>query len=452
MTERFILTVAEMRAAEQVAVDAGTSVETLMERAGAAVAEAAWRFAGPLPTLILCGPGNNGGDGYVAARLLKARGVSVRVAAFGSPKAGAAAAARALWDGPVEPPISAKGAPLLIDALFGTGLARELEPAAEIALGRLAGEARLSIAVDLPSGVETDSGALLGQVPRFDLTVALGALKPAHRLQPAAALCGRVAVADIGVAIESDVAELGAPELSPPSAADHKYSRGMVAVAGGAMPGAARLAAHAALRAGAGYVLLTGPDAGAGPDAIVRRRHDAFGDERIGALLVGPGLGRDDGARKRLDTALRSGRPLVLDGDALHLVALSELPDGTILTPHAGEFAALFGDGEGSKLTRARSAAERSGAVIVFKGADTVIAAPDGRAAIAAPASSWLSTAGTGDVLAGIIAAMLARGMDPFEAAKAGVWLHADAARRAGPALIADDLPDHLPAAIAACL
>lgn len=453
MSARLILTAAEIRAAEAAAMAAGVSVEALMERAGAAVAEAAWRFAGPLRALILAGPGNNGGDGYVAARHLQARGIEVMVAALGAPRAGAAAAARAAWDGPVVRLEEAPPAPLLIDALFGTGLARGLDAAVADRLAALAGAARATIAVDLPSGVESDSGACLSPVPRFDLTVALGTLKPAHRLLPAAGRCGRVAVADIGLSPAGDLVELGRPALTPPAPEDHKYSRGQVAIVAGLMPGAARLAALAAAHAGAGYVLLfESVPAHGPPHAIVHRAwgDGALDDPRIGAVVVGPGLGRDGDGKRRLDAALGSGRPCVVDGDALHLLDALRLTRlaGSVLTPHDGEFRAAFGDLPGSKLDRTRAAAARAGAVIVHKGADTVIAAPDGRAAIAPPASPWLSTAGTGDVLAGAIGAFLARGLAPFAAAQAGVWLHGRAAALAGKAFTADELAARLREAV----
>lgn len=442
MTERPILTAAEMRAAEEAVIAGATSVSELMERAGAAVAEAVWRYAGSAPVLILCGPGNNGGDGYVVGRLLRERGVKVRIAASSEPRTEAGRRAWTLWRGEVEALAEAKPAAVLIDALFGTGLARPLDADTAAALARLAEGARTRIAVDLPSGVDTDSGALLGPAPRFDMTVALGSLKPAHRLQPAAERCGRVVVADVGVPVSSKLVELGAPALAAPGPEDHKYSRGMVAVVAGAMPGAAELAARGAFGAGAGYVSLIGGDDGQPPRAIVRTSWsaEAIGDDRIGALVVGPGLGRDDAARARLRVALSVGRPIVLDGDALRLLARGDVPSDAILTPHAGEFDSLFGTSGGSKVERARAAAAWCGAVVVLKGADTVIAAPDGRAAIAPPASSWLSTAGTGDVLAGAIAALRARRLDGFEAAKAGVWLHARAADRLDPPFIADDL------------
>jgi hydroxyethylthiazole kinase-like uncharacterized protein yjeF len=284
-------------------------------------------------------------------------------------------------------------------------------------------------------------------------------MKPAHRLQPAAACCGRVLVADIGVPAESLLSEIVRPSLPSPGADDHKYSRGMVAVVAGAMAGATELTAEAALRGGAGYVLLAGADAAQGrPHALVRRAGDAaamLGDHRIGAIVIGPGLGRDADAEDLLDAALAAGPPLLIDADALVLLAadpsrLRGAPPA-ILTPHEGEFARLFGTLSGSRLDRARDAAALCGAVVVLKGADTIVAAPDGRAAIAAPASPWLATAGTGDVLSGIAGAMLARELDAFEAACAAVWVHGAAARAAGPGLIADDLARHLPAILASC-
>jgi len=451
-----ILTAAEMRAAEEQAIACGTPVETLMERAGMAAAEAAWRFAGPLPTLILCGPGNNGGDGYVIARGLKERGVDVRVAALAEPSTPAARWARSRWEGTVESLEAAAPAALLIDALFGTGLRRPLDPAASIRLLELAAAAAVRVAVDLPSGVATDDGAILSPVPDYDLTITFATLKPAHLLQPAARHMGRVAVADIGIEAESSLHRIARPRLAPPGPDDHKYSRGYVAVLAGDMPGASALTAAAAARAGAGYVRLVGGMASILPSAVVRSASGTdLRDERIGALALGPGLGRDGAARALLDQAFASGRKLVLDADALVLMADSgpgdETPEEMILTPHAGEFERLFGTQSGSKVEQARAAARREKAVIVYKGADTVVAASDGRAAISATAPHWLASAGTGDVLTGIVAAMRARGLDAFEAACAGVWLHARAASQLGAGSIADDLIAHLPAALAEC-
>jgi len=459
---RPILTAAEMRAAEDRAIAAGTSVETLMDRAGTAAAEAIRRHAGSAPVLVLCGPGNNGGDGYVIACRLREAGIAVRVAADARPKAGAAAAARAAWDGPVEAIAEAGPAAVLVDALFGTGLSRGLDAALAGELARLAAGARVRVAVDLPSGVATDNGAVLSPVPDYDLTVAFAALKPSHRLQPAARHMGRVVVADIGIAAQSRLTEIARPRLATPGPDDYKYSRGYVAVLAGAMPGASALTASAAARAGAGYVrLIASRHVSGTPDAVVQAQGSAaelLADDRIDCAAVGPGLGRDAEAQALLDAALASRHALVLDADALILLAargsdaLAGLAETPILTPHAGEFARLWPDAAGSKVDRAHAAAAAWRAVIVFKGADTVVAAPDGRAAIAPPAPAWLASAGTGDVLAGIVAAMRARFPDPFDAACAAVWLHGRAAEFAGPALIADDLPPMLPAALAQCL
>ncbi len=433
-----ILTTAAMRAAEEACGDAAM----LMERAGAAIATAVGRLAGGSAILILCGPGNNGGDGYVAARLLAVAGRAVRVATDGEPRSALAIIARRGWPGPVESLDTALPAPILVDALFGTGLTRPLADRTAAALQRLADAATLRIAIDLPSGVATDDGAVPTMPPRFDLTLALAAPKPAHVLQPAARLAGRVRVLDIGVAVTGDAHVLARPALPDPGPDSHKYSRGMVAVVGGEMAGAAELASLAAMRAGAGYVLYLGEGQGP-PHALVRRRWspDVLDDPRIGAVVVGPGLGRGDGAGARLATAIGSGHKLVIDGDALRLLDVdAPRTAATILTPHGGEFAHLFGKLSGSKIDGTRMAARRADAVIVHKGPDTVIAAPDGRVAVSTGASDWLSAAGTGDVLAGATGAMLAAGLPPFEAAGAAVWLHRAAAAVCGRSFIADDL------------
>jgi hydroxyethylthiazole kinase-like uncharacterized protein yjeF len=451
-----ILTAGEMRAAEATAIDAGTPVEILMERAGTAAAEAAWRFAGPLPTLVMCGPGNNGGDGYVVARILKERGVAVRVAALTEPRSAAATWAASRWDGSVEPLEQASPAPMLIDALFGTGLHRPLDEAVSHSLARLAQKAPVRIAIDLPSGVATDDGSILSPVPTFGLTVTFAALKPSHLLQPAARHMGRLAVADIGIGAQSMLGVICRPQFAAPNPDHHKYSRGYVALVAGEMPSAAALAASAALRAGAGYVRLIAAERVAGMvNAIVQSSSlDGASDARVGAVAIGPGLGRSQQAKERLRTMLEVNRPLVLDADALLLtdvVALSRLHHIPVLTPHAGEFAALFGEIGGNKVDQTRRAASRANAVVIFKGSDTVVAAPDGRAAIAQPAPAWLASAGTGDVLTGIVAAMRAGGHEPFEAACAATWMHGRAAELAGPGLIADDLVTKLPAVIAEC-
>ncbi|WP_294235460.1 NAD(P)H-hydrate dehydratase [uncultured Sphingomonas sp.] len=451
---QFILNAAGMRAAEAAAIARGVSEAELMDCAGRAVAQAVARLGAGRDILVLCGPGNNGGDGYIAAQALRSLGLTVRVAALAEPRSEGCRQAASQWNGPVEVLDHAAPAPVLLDALFGTGLSRGLETVAEQALARLAAKAWIRIAVDLPSGIATDDGRVLGDVPRFDVTLALGAVKPSHVLQPAASYMGQVRLLDIGVPVTSSVRVMARPDLPQPDANSHKYSRGMVAIVAGNMSGASELAATAALRAGAGYVLHLAAQSGGGaaqPHAVVRRAFtpDALGDERINAIVIGPGLGRDDDARRRLGAALGSGRPLIVDGDALHLVeaqALAEHIGPKILTPHGGEFAHLFGKPTADKLGATIDAARRTGAVVVHKGADTVIAAPDGRAILCPEASPWLSTAGTGDVLAGAIGAMLAVGLEPLAAAEAGVWLHAQAARRLGPAFIADDLADALSA------
>ena len=449
MTGRPILTADAMRGAEQRSIDAGTSVELLMERAGAALAEAAYRFAGPVPALILCGPGNNGGDGYVAARHLAGRGAQVRVAALADPKSEASKWARSQWQGEVEV-LSSKtaGEPLVIDALFGTGLKRGLdEPAAQVLL-RLCAGAIVKIACDLPSGVETDSGAELGPVPVFDMTVTFGALKPAHLLQPAMHKCGRLVLGDIGIEANSAWHEIAPPRLRPLDPGGHKYDRGLVHALAGTMPGAIALAAKGAARAGAGYVRVSTSRPIEGlPSAIVQIDNAPVNDKRIGCLLVGPGLGD---APQVLTLALTSKAPKVIDADAIiHLGEPERLKgQGAILTPHEGEFRKLFGDLPGSKPERALEAARRSDAVVVFKGPDTLVASPDGRLGFAPCAPAWLASAGTGDVLAGMIAAMRARGLSAFEAASAAVWLHGRAAEIAGQQLIADDLAEAIPLAL----
>ena len=429
---RPILTAAAMRAAEEAAIARGTSVETLMERAGEALAEAVYRFAGPMPVLVLAGPGNNGGDGHVAARHLAARGVEVRVVAIGD-----------LTDS--TPP-----AAVLVDALFGTGLKRTLEPSVSKEFFRLAGEARLRIACDVPSGVDSDSGAVLSPVPAFDMTVTFGALKPAHRLQPAMGKCGRVVLADIGIDANSKWFEIAAPVLPPLDPDGHKYSRGLVHCLAGTMPGAIALAATAAARSGAGYVRVSTSKPIEGlPASIVQVGTAELGDERIGCILVGPGLGDIPHV---LTLALTSKAPKVIDADAIGLVGEPGRLKGhdAIVSPHSGEFEKLFGELDGNKAERALAAAKACGNVVVFKGPDTLVAAPDGRLGFAPPAPAWLASAGTGDVLAGIIAALKAQGMASFEGACAAVWIHGRAAEVAGPTLIADDLAAAIPDVLAA--
>jgi len=450
MRGRPILTAEAMRAAEQSAIGGGTPVEELMERAGAGLAEAAYRFAGPMPMLILCGPGNNGGDGYVAARHLAERGVQVRVAALGEPKSDAAKWARSKWQGEVEQ-LSDETAPepLVIDALFGTGLKRGLEEEPSRQLSRLCGAAQLAIACDLPSGIETDGGAELGDVPVVCMTVTFGALKPAHLLHPAMHKCGRLVLVDIGIGAEGDWHEIAPPELPTLAPGGHKYDRGLVHALAGTMPGAIALATKAAALAGAGYVRVsTSRPIDGLPSSIVQTDSAPVNDERIGCLLIGPGLGD---VPQVLTLALTSKAPKVIDADGITHIGEPERLKGqeAILTPHEGEFRKLFGEIAGTKPERAVQAARRSGAVVVYKGPDTLVAAPDGRLGFAPRAHPWLASAGTGDVLAGVIAAMRARGLEAFDAACAGVWLHGRAAEIAGPRLIADDLAAAIPAALA---
>lgn len=446
---RPILNAEAMRAAELAAIEAGTPVETLMERAGAALAEAVFLHSGMRPVLLLCGPGNNGGDGYVAARHLLSRGVPVRVAALSQPASAAARWAREQWPGKVESIESTEPASVLVDCLFGTGLSRGLDPAVADRLARYARKAAIAIACDLPSGVETDSGALLSPVPDFAMTVTFGALKPAHRLMPAMARMGRVVLADIGVAAQSDWHEISAPALPALDPAGHKYTRGLVHCLAGTMPGAIALTAVAAARAGAGYVRIStsAPISGL-PQSIVQTGTADLNDPRIGCVAVGPGLGE---LPQLLTLALTSQAAKVIDADALKLIGDPARLHGqdSILTPHEGEFEALFGRMAGTKAERALAAAEASGSVVVFKGPDTLVAAPDRRLGFAPPSAAWLASAGTGDVLTGVIAALRARGMSAFDAACAGVWLHGRAALTAGPAMIADDLAAALPDVLA---
>lgn len=452
MNGRPILTAEAMRAAEQAVIDGGISVEQLMERAGAALAEAVYRFAGPTEALVLCGPGNNGGDGYVAARHLGERGVKLRVAALGEPKSEAARSARANYGGEVEALSEATpSAPLVIDCLFGTGLKRGLEDTVSKQLLRLCSEAMACVACDLPSGVDSDSGAELGEVPPFGMTVTFGALKPAHRLMPAMPKCGRVVLADIGIAADTDWREIARPQLPPLDPSGHKYDRGLVHALAGKMPGAIALAAEAAARAGAGYVRVSTSRSIDGiPSAIVQTDTAEINDERIGCLLVGPGMGD---IPQVLTLALTSRAPKLLDADAISHLGEPERLKGqdAIITPHEGEFQRLFGQIPGTKPERALEAARKSGAVVVYKGADTIVASPDGRLGFRPPAPAWLASAGTGDVLAGLIAALRARGLPAFDAASAGVWLHGKAAEIAGPQMIADDLAEAIPAALHLC-
>ena len=465
-----MLTVAEMVAAEQAIFDTGVPVDALMQRAGEGAAQMIWRVGGATPTLVLCGPGNNGGDGYVIAEFLRNRGVPVTVAALTDPRTDATRNARARFGGDIMTFDEAKPAAQVVDCLFGSGLTRPLDDAVWNRFAELIGNARRSFAVDLPSGADADRAIWLNEPLRFDHVLALGAWKYAHLLEPVARDCGALSLVEIGVeTAAAQVRRIARPVIAAPDARSHKYRRGLVAVLVGEMPGAALLAAHAAQGAGAGYVKLIG--AGDPPPQlpadIVWQRADgadpvaeALHDPRIGAIVVGPGLGRSDQALKLLKAALACPHPLVIDADALHVLpddfaSLKGRGAPVLLTPHQGEFEALTGETGGdaiNKVARTRALAQRLDAFLLYKGADTVIAAPDGRAVIADRRCSWLSVAGTGDVLAGCMAARLAGHAQPFDAMTEAAWLHDRAARIAGPAFSAMQLATALPQALEACL
>lgn len=452
-----VLTIAQTRAAEQALFDRGMDPFALMRRAGEGAAELIARIGHDRDTLVVCGPGNNGGDGFVIARALRDMGVPVRVAALGASSTPSSQQARAQWGGPVEAFMEAQPATQLVDALFGVG-ARPLAPDVAAKLAHLVAAARSSIAIDLPSGIDADADPTLPSpppAPQFTHCLAIGAWKPAHRLMPSRQLADQYQLVDIGLVPPADCARvLARPHIAPPAADAHKYTRGLVAVVAGGMPGAAALAAQAAAHSGAGYVrLLTEHDVAGIGHAIVQSAALDFGRAR--AILVGPGLGRDAAAGERLAAALTAGTPVVADADALWLLAQEgqrTAPPPAIVTPHEGEFNHRFGSISGNKIARARAAAQASGSVVVHKGPDTVIAAPDGRCVVAQPASIWLSTAGTGDVLAGLCAGRLAVTGDPFTAACEAVWLHGEAARRAGAAFTADDLIEAIAPALGSFL
>lgn len=440
-----VLTASELRAAEQRLIEAGIGVGELMRRAGTGAAEWIWRIAAGRSVTVLCGPGNNGGDGYVIAETLRRRGIDVTVVAPLPPQTDAAREACAGYKGPVT---GQRSGSVFVDCLFGTGLSRPINDELQALLKKLMAMHDYGISVDLPSGVDSDSGRLLNaHPPRYDLTLALGAWKRAHWLMPGMAVMGERRLVDIGLDEPGHVTALSPrPQLHPPPADAHKYTRGLVAVIGGTMISAAVLASEAAMRAGAGYVkLLAGASHPAAPADLVMEHGEAAAglrDERIAAVLVGPGLGRSDEAEKRLRTALASGHPLVLDADALVLLRrgdCAERDEPLVLTPHEGEVARLcaaFEVGETCKVAQAEALAKATGAVVLAKGPDTILTDGD-RVRFFPPASSWLSMAGTGDVLAGIVASRLAVTGDPFRAAEEAVWLHGEAARQCGPALIA---------------
>jgi len=456
-----------------------------MKLAGFGIADAIVQRWSRRQVIILCGPGNNGGDGFVAARQLANAGWPVQVCMLGSPGAlsGDALKAFKYWDGPVIPASTAalQNADLIIDAMFGAGLTRPLEGLALDLCNDVNDSAAPVVAVDVPSGLEGDTGRSDGAVVQADLTITFHRLKPAHVLEPGASLCGEIVLADIGIpdGWRGDihpVAELNGTDLwsglyAEPDAATHKHKRGRLAVltGGPAASGAARMAAQAGLRAGAGLVTLLAPknalqvNAMSSTEVMVRGFDsvDTFlrglDDLRTTAAVLGPGAGVGEDTRERVIAALSRTFPLVLDADALTSFegepahVFEHLRPGDVLTPHAAEFERLFPGllvGSQNKLEAARDASRRAGAVIVLKGSDTIIAAPDGRARVNRHASPALATAGSGDVLAGIIGALLAQGQDAFDAASAAVWLHGDCALHHGPGLVAGDLISAIPDAL----
>jgi hydroxyethylthiazole kinase-like uncharacterized protein yjeF len=449
---RPVLTPAAMRAAEAAAIAAGCPALTLMERAATAAAAAIRQFAPPQPVLVLCGPGNNGGDGYGVAVALQAAGWPVSVAADAMPRSEPAATMAARWTGPVLPLASAAPAPLVVDALFGTGLVRPLDAASQAALDRLRGAA-LVVAVDIASGLDAGTGTMLGRPLPADLTISFGAAKPGHLIGEGPGLTGRLVVADIGVPVASTITEAQPPRRIALGRDTHKYARGWVLVVGGQSRhgGATGLTALSALRSGAGAVTLVGRSA---PALAIMLRTDAeamaqLDDPRLGCVAVGPGM-RPDGRGRIWLARLRAGKiPLVIDAGGLDLLDAGPVGPPAVLTPHAGEFARLFGPVGDDPLAAVAAAAARIQAVVLLKGPATIIAAPDGRIAINSHATPWLATAGSGDVLTGIIAALVAQGLPLFEAAQVGAWLHGDAGLRLGPGLIADDLVATLPAVLA---
>jgi ADP-dependent NAD(P)H-hydrate dehydratase / NAD(P)H-hydrate epimerase len=479
-----LLTCAEMARADAAAIVHGVPGIDLMEAAGRAVARAVIKRYPTRPAVVLCGPGNNGGDGFVAARHLQAAGWPVRLGLLGARAAlkGDAAWASASWKGATLPlsPELLDGSPLVIDALFGAGLTRPVDGVAGQVIDRITGEALTTVAVDVPSGLHGDGGEIMGRAPIADLTVTFFRAKPGHYSLAGLRYCGALEVVDIGIpdGVLEGIAPLlwlNAPalwrqNLRRSDAGDHKYARGHTTILGGAIAtGAARLAALAARRAGAGLVTIAAPRStmavyqAAEPGNLIAESEDdaAFAglieDERRNSILVGPGSGVGERTRAAALAALATCRSVVLDADAITVFAqqpaslFAAVQGPVLLTPHEGEFKRLFPDLAGirSKVERTRQAARRSGATVLLKGPDTVIAAPDGRAVINVHAPASLATAGTGDVLAGIASGLMAQNLSPLAAASAAAWIHGESAFRFGrPGLIAEDLSERIPQAL----
>lgn len=484
-----LLTTPEMAEAERIAMAGGVASFDLMQAAGAAVAEAANNLSDEGRVVVVAGPGNNGGDGFIAARVLAEMGREVTMALLGEKSALTGDAARAAqgFRGAVVPfeARMLESAELIVDAIFGAGLNREVSGEAAEAIAAINASGVPVVAVDLPSGVNGTTGAVMGAAVQATETITFFRRKVGHLLLPGRMQCGRVRVAEIGIEADvfarvrvsayENVPQLWRDAFPVPRLDAHKYARGHVLVMSGTLAhtGAARLAARAALRGGAGLATMASPrDAlavnAAALTAVMVRAIDtpvelaeALTDKRINVCVAGPGMGVGARTRDMVLTALNAGCGVVLDADALTsfagaseplFSAIKSRPERpVILTPHTGEFARIFSglnaDGQTlSKLEQTRLAAAQSGAAVVLKGADTVVAVPDGGAAVAANAPPWLATAGSGDVLAGFCAAMLAQTMPAFEAACAAVWLHGECGLEAGPGLIAEDLSEVMPA------
>lgn len=481
-----LLSAARMRQLEYGRFAAGQSSLAAMEAAGSAVADAVLkRHPEPGQAVVLAGPGNNGGDGYVAARRLAEAGWGVLVGSWGNPEAlrGDALAMRRQWSGPVVPLADALAQvtpdTTVVDALFGIGFGRPVEAGLAGAVRAACERARLVAAVDVPSGVDADTGQVVSDMVLADVTVTFGALKPAHALEPSRSRCGEVVLAPIDLSpTPEDLEQLGVdtwlagqPRLPRPGPLDHKYSRGSVWVASGgpSSTGAARLAARAALRIGAGVVTVASPPSAVAINAahltaiMVKRAATAadlagyLAEERTSAMLIGPGFGIGERCREAVLALLATGKPLVLDADAL--TSFEEEPETlfrairgpVVMTPHEGEFRRLFPmiDLHAPKPERVRQAAALSGAVVLLKGPDTVTGTPDGQIYVNVHASPELATAGAGDVLAGTILGLIAQqrqlGLSVAQAAAVAAWLHGEAGRRLGPGLIAEDLPEAYP-------
>jgi hydroxyethylthiazole kinase-like uncharacterized protein yjeF len=479
-----LLTAEEMGRADRLTIQDGIKGAVLMENAGRAVAdEVSRRFPDAETVMVLCGPGNNGGDGFVAARHLRERGYKVRLGFNGDPTrlpTDAAAMAKLWSEGRVK--LSADllaGSDVVVDALFGAGLARPIEGAFAELIDDVNASGLPVVAIDVPSGIDGTTGEVRGTAIEAVSTVTFFRLKPGHLLLPGRLHCGEVKLAQIGIpdSLLTTIAPkafaneplLWLSNFPWPKPEGHKYARGHAVVVSGPAysTGAARLGARGALRVGAGLVTVASPRDAIKVNAaqltaiMVREANDAralanlLADERKNAVLIGPGILVGERTKELVFAALASNAAVVLDADAITsfsddakrlFAAIRSRKAPVIMTPHDGEFARLFGDiRAASKLERAREAAARSGAVILLKGSDTVVAAPDAIASVNATTSQWLATAGSGDVLGGMVAGLLAQRMTAFQTASAAVWLHGSAAKAFGPGLIAEDIPEMLP-------